>query len=73
MRKRTDVDIFFHRAIYKRVLANKIGFNIKAFAFQKNMIAPGRTLGENHFSKTMISKWDLFYDANHYGFCYGSR
>ena len=73
LRKRTDVDILFLRDIDKRILGNKNGFNIEAHAFKANAIAPGRPWGEDHFSETVKSKWDLFYDAKNFGFCYGIK
>ena len=73
LRKRTDVDILFLHDIDKTVLGNKNGFNVEAHAFKENAINPGRPWGEDHFSETVKSKWDLFYNARNFGFCYGIK
>ena len=73
LRKSTDIDVLFLRDIDKRILGNKNGFNIEAHAFKENVIAPGRPWGEDHFSETVKTKWDLFYDMKNYGVCYGMK
>ena len=73
LRNRTDVDILFLHDVDKRVLGNKNGFYIEAHAFKANKIGPGRPWGEDHFGETVKSKWDLFYDARNFGFCYGIK
>ena len=73
LRNRTDVDILFLHDINKKVLGNKNGFNIEAHAFKTNAIDSGRPRDENHFSETVKSKWDLFYDPRNFGFCYGIK
>ena len=73
LRKRTDVDILFLHDIDTRTLGDRNGFNIEAHAFKENTVDQGRPWGEDHFSGNVKSKWDLFYDGNNFGFCYGIR
>ena len=73
LRNRTDVDILFLHDVDKRFLGYTTGFNIKGHAFKANAIGPGRPLDEGYFSKTVKSKWDLFYDARNFGCCYGIK
>lgn len=73
LRNRTDVDILFLHEIDKRILGNVNDFRIEAHAFKSNAISAGRAWGEDHFTETVKTKWDLFYDPANYGFCYGVK
>ena len=73
LRNRTDVDIIFLNDIDMKILGNKNGINIESHAFKTNAIDSGRPWGEDHFSETVKSKWDLFYDPRNFGFCYGIK
>ena len=73
LRKRTDVDILFLHDIDKAVLGNENGFHIEPHAFKENAIDSERPWGEDHFNEAVKSKWDLFYDARNFGFCYGIK
>lgn len=73
LRNRTDVDILFLHEMDKDVLEKKNGIGIEAHAFKSNAISGGKALGDDHFNKIVKTKWDLFYDSNNYGFCYGIK
>ena len=72
LRNRTDVDILFLHNIDMKILGNRNGFHMEAHAFKANVVT-GRPWGEDHFSNTVKSKWDLFYDPSNFGFCYGIK
>lgn len=73
LRERTDVDVLFLHDIDKRILGTQKDIRIEAHAFKTNAISPGRAWGEDHFGERVKTKWDLFYDPNNYGFCYGIK
>ena len=75
LRRRTDVDILFRNAIDVTILGsrNGSGIHMVAHAFQSNATYPERAWAEDHFSKRVKTKWDLFYDPDNYGFCYGIK
>ena len=70
---RTDVNILFLHDVDKKVLGYTNGFDIKGHAFRAKATRPGRPWDEGYFSKTVKSKWDLFYDARNFGCCYGIK
>ncbi|XP_053394331.1 uncharacterized protein LOC123524946 [Mercenaria mercenaria] len=74
LRRRTDVDILFLNDIDKSILGNHHGMNIQAHAFKFNSISKERAWGEDHFSASGTrNQWDLFYDPQNYGYCYGIK
>lgn len=73
LRSRTDVDIVFLRDIDKRILGKENGFGLEAHAFKSNAISPGRPWGQDHFTEKIKTEWDLFYDPNNFGYCYGIK
>ena len=66
---RTDVDILFLHEIDKNVLGNRNGIHIDGHALAENTTYVGPASGEGHVK----TKWDLFYDPDNYGFCYGIK
>ena len=75
LRKRTDIDILFLNAIDDTILGkrNGSGMYMEAHAFKSNAISRARAWGEDHFNERVKTKWDLFYDPDNYGFCYGLK
>ncbi|XP_045159496.2 uncharacterized protein LOC123524935 [Mercenaria mercenaria] len=74
LRRRTDVDLLFLNDIDKSILGNHNGIPIQAHAFKFNSIPKERAWGEYHFSTTgPQNQYDLFYDPQNYGYCYGLK
>ncbi|XP_045159219.2 uncharacterized protein LOC123524803 [Mercenaria mercenaria] len=74
LRKRTDADLLFLHDIDKSLLGKQDGITIQAHAFKNNSISKERAWGEDHFSDTgPKNQWDLFYDPNNFGYCYGIK
>ncbi|XP_060588142.1 uncharacterized protein LOC132743619 [Ruditapes philippinarum] len=74
LRKRTDVDLLFSNEIDMSILGNKNGMSIQVHAFKNNSISNERPWGEDHFKVSGVKdKWDLFYDPDNYGYCYGIK
>ena len=75
LNKRTDVEILFLNAVDETILGkrNGSGMYMEAHAFKSNAISRARACGEDHFNERVKTKWDLFYDPDNYGFCYGLK
>jgi hypothetical protein len=74
LRKRTDVDLLFSNEIDKSILGNKNGMSIQVHAFKNNSISNERPWGEDHFKVSGVKdQWDLFYDPDNFGYCYGIK
>ena len=74
LRKRTDVDLLFLGKIDKSILGNRHGLNVQAHAFKYNSISRERPWGQEHFGfKGTQNQYDLFYDTENYGYCYGIK
>ncbi|XP_045159481.2 uncharacterized protein LOC123524927 [Mercenaria mercenaria] len=74
LRKRTDVDLLFLHDIDKSLLGSRHGISVQAHAFKNNSVSQERAWGEDHFSDSgPKDAWDLFYDPNNFGYCYGIK
>ena len=73
VRERGDLDVLFLNEIDKRVLGKLHDIYIEPHAFKSNAMHGVLPLGEAHFNDKVKTKWDLFYDPDNYGYCYGIK
>lgn len=75
LREATDVDILFLNAIDEAILGKRNSSDVymEAHAFKSNAISLQRPWGEDHLNERVKTKWNLFYDPDNYGFCYGLK
>ena len=72
IRKGTDVDVLFLSNVDKTILGEFNGVQYQAHAFASNVVDDIRPWGEDHLSSNK-TKWDLFYNPDNYGYCYGIK
>jgi hypothetical protein len=70
IRKGTDVDVLFLSNVDKTIIGKFNAVRYQANAFASNVVGETRPWGEDYLSSNK-TKWDLFYDPDNYGYCYG--
>ena len=72
IRKGTDVDVLFLSNVDKTILGKFNEVQYQAHDFASNVVGDTRPWVEDHLSSTN-KKWDLLYDPDSYGYCYGIK